>query len=101
MMEKKFMALRTISVIFKIIAWIVAALTVVGFLVMLVGGAALSQYGSRYGAPSMMGPIWGVFMAFYILIVGAISFISFLAGAELILVWLAIEENTRGLKPQA
>ncbi|MBA7675124.1 hypothetical protein ES703_83353 [subsurface metagenome] len=44
-MEKKFMALRTISVMFKIIAWIVAALTVVGFLVMLVGGAALSQYG--------------------------------------------------------
>ena len=99
-MEKKFKALRTISVIFKIIAWIVAALTVVGFLVMLVGGAALSQYGSRYGAPSMMGSMWGVFMAFYILIVGAISFISFLAGAELILVWLAIEENTRGLKPK-
>ena len=100
-MEKKFMALRTISVIFKIIAWIVAALTVVGLLVLLVGGAALSQYGSRYGAPSMMGPMCCFFMAFYILIVGAISFISFLAGAELILVWLAIEENTRALKPQA
>jgi hypothetical protein len=99
-MEKKFTALRTISVIFKIIAWIVAALTIIGFLVMLVGGAALSQFGSRYGAPGMLGPLGGIAMAFYILIIGAIWFISLLAGAELILVILAIEENTRTLKPQ-
>jgi hypothetical protein len=97
-MEKKFKALRTISVIFKIIAWLIAAFTVIGFFGMLIGGAALSQFGSKYGGsygPAMMGPMWGIFMAFYVLIVGAISFISFLAGAELIMVILAIEENTR------
>ena len=33
----------------------------------------------------------------YVLIVGAIGFISFLAGAEMIMVILAIEENTRTL----
>lgn len=91
-------------------AWIIAALTIIGFLVMLIagaiGGAALSQYGSRYGAsglPSMFGPLWGVIMAFYILIIGGIWFISLLAGAEMILVWLAIEENTRAMvqKPTA
>lgn len=99
-MEKKFKALRTISVIFKILAWFIAVMTIVGFFGMLVGGAALSQYGSKYGAPApaMMGPMWGIFMAFYVLIVGAISFISFLAGAEMILVILAIEENTRVAK---
>ncbi|HEC78712.1 MAG TPA: hypothetical protein ENI34_06175 [candidate division WOR-3 bacterium] len=99
-MEKKFKALRTISIIFKIIAWIIAVFTIIGFIVMLVGGAALSQFGSRYGsqAPAMFGPLWGIFMAFYILIVGAISFISFLAAAEMILVILAIEENTRALR---
>ena len=53
-MEKKFKALRTISVIFKILAWIVAVLTIIGFLVMLVGGAALSQISGRYGAPGML-----------------------------------------------
>jgi hypothetical protein len=83
-MEKKFKALRTISVIFKIIAWLIAVFTVIGFFGMLVGGAALSQigskYGGSYGAP-MMGPMWGIF----------------LAGAELIMVILAIEENTRVL----
>jgi Zn-dependent protease with chaperone function len=100
-MEIKFRALRTISVILKVIAWIVAVLTIIGFLAMLVGGAALSQFGGRYGAPGMLGPLGGVAMAFYILIIGAIWFISLLAGADLILVILAIEENTRGLKPQA
>ncbi len=99
-MERKFTALRTISVIFKIIAWIIAVFTIVGFFGMLVGGAALSQFGRQYGSHfNMIGPMWGVFMAFYVLIAGAISFITFLAGAEMILVILAIEENTRGLKP--
>jgi hypothetical protein len=98
-MEKKFKALRIISVLFKVIAWVIAVCTVIGFIGMLVGGAAFSHFGSRYGAPSMVGPFWGVFMAFYILFIGAISFISFLAGAEMIMVVLAIEENTRAFKP--
>ncbi len=99
-MEKRFTVLRTISVLLKIIAWVVAVLTIIGFLVMLVGGAALSQLGSHYGAPCLLGPLGGVAMAFYILVLGAIWFISLLAGAELILVILAIEENTRALKSQ-
>ena len=97
-MEQKFKALRMISVILKVFAWIVAVLTIIGFLVMLVGGAALSQFSSRYGAPGIWGPLGGVAMAFYILILGFIWFISLLAGAELIMVWLAIEENTRAAK---
>jgi len=47
----------------------------------------------------MFGPLWGIGMAFYILLIGGMWFISLLAGAELILVILAIEENTRTLKP--
>ncbi len=99
-MEPKFKALRTISIILKVIAWIVAAFTIIGFLVMLIGGAALSHYGNRYGAPGILGPLGGVAVAFYILIIGAIWFISLLAGADLILVILTIEENTRALKSQ-
>lgn len=94
-MQPKFKALRTISVIFKILAWVVAVFTIIGFFVMLVGGAALSQFSSRYGAPGLLGPLGGVAMAFYILIIGALWFISLLAAADLILVLLAIEENTR------
>jgi len=98
-MEKRFKVLRTISVIFKVIAWFIAVMSIIGFVVMLIGGAALSQYSHRYGGPGVLGPLGGIAMAFYILIFGALWFVSLLAGAELILVILAIEENTRTLKP--
>lgn len=98
-MESKFRTLRTVSVILKIIAWVVAALTIVGFIAMLVGGAALAQFGGRYGGGiGALGPFGAVGIAFYVLIIGAIWFVSLLAGAELILVILAIEENTRPAK---
>lgn len=105
-MEKKFTALRIVSVIFKILAWIVAVLTIIGFIVMLVGGAAISSMMGRgygaYGGMGALGTFGGIGMAFFILIYGALIFVSFLAAAEMILVILAIEENTRSLKlPQA
>jgi hypothetical protein len=97
--EKKFKTLRTVSVILKVIAWAIAALTAIGFIALLVGGAALAQFGSRYGGMGAFGPFGAVGIAFYVLIIGLIWFVSILAGAELIMVILAIEENTRGLKP--
>jgi hypothetical protein len=97
--EKKFRTLRTVSLILKVVAWVIAALTVIGFIALLVGGAALAQLGGRYGGMGSFGPFGAVGIAFYILIIGIIWFLSILAGAELILVILAIEENTRGCKP--
>jgi hypothetical protein len=98
-MEKKYRTLRTVSVILKIIAWVIAALTIIGFIAVLVGGAALAQFGGRYGGMGGFGPFGAVGIAFYVLIIGTIWFISLLAGADLILVILAIEENTRATKP--
>jgi len=98
-MESKFRTLRTVSVIFKIIAWVIAALAIIGFIMMLVSGAALAQFGGRYGGGiGALGPFVVVGIAFCVLIIGAIWFVSLLAGAELILVILAIEENTRAVK---
>ncbi|MGQ9665269.1 MAG: hypothetical protein ACUVQ3_06310 [bacterium] len=102
-MEKKFKALRIVSVIFKILAWIVAVLTIIGFIGMLVSGVALSSMMGRgygaYGGMGALGAFGGVGMAFFILINGALIFVSLLAAADMILVILAIEENTRSLKP--
>ncbi len=105
-MEKKFTALRVVSVIFKVLAWIVAVLTVIAFIVMLVGGAAMSSMMGRgyggyggYGGLGALGAFGGIGMAFFILIYGAFAFVSLLAAADMILVILAIEENTRNLKP--
>ncbi len=98
-MEKKFTALRIISVIFKVLAWVVAVFTVIGFISMLVGGAAMSSMmGRGYGGYGGLGALGGIGMAFFILIYGAFTFVSLLAAADLILVILAIEENTRALK---
>lgn len=104
-MEKKFTALRIVSVIFKVLAWIVAVLTIIGFIVMLIGGTAMSSMMGRgyggygYGGMGALGAFGGVGLAFGILIYGAFIFVSLLAAAEMILVILAIEENTRALKP--
>lgn len=101
-MENKFKALRIVSVIFKVLAWIVAAFTVIGFIAMLVAGTALSGmsrgYGAYGGGIGAMGALGGIGMAFFILIYGAFMFVSLLAASDMILVFLAIEENTRGMK---
>jgi|UniRef100_A0A7V3RIW0 hypothetical protein len=104
-MQKKFTALRIVSVIFKVLAWIVAVFTVIGFIVMLIGGAAMSSMMSRgygyggYGGMGALGAFGSVGIAFGILIYGALMFVSLLAASDIILVILAIEENTRALKP--
>jgi len=98
-MEKKFTALRIIAVILKVLAWIDAALTVIGFLVCLVAGAALPRFGGPYGNYGTYGMFGGIGMAFGVLIFGALYFIGLLAWSDLIYVFLAIEENTRAQKP--
>ena len=100
-MEKKFTALRIISVIFKVLAWIVAVLTVIIFIVSLIAGAALPRFGGYggYGKFGTLGAFGGIGMAFAVLIIGALYFISFLTAANMILVILSIEENTRASKP--
>lgn len=90
-MEKRFHALRTISMILKVMAWIVAIFTVIGFIFTLAGVTFLpGPYGSGAGFVFGIG----------VLIYGAIIFIWVYALAEIILVLLAIEENTRGIRPE-
>jgi hypothetical protein len=103
-MEKKFTALRIIAVIIKVLAWIVAGLTVLGFLGSIIMGATMGTMMGRY-SPSPygnipgMGALGGVFMAFFVLIYGAFMFVGLLAWSDLIMVVLAVEENTRAMRP--
>lgn len=90
-MEKRFHALRTISIILKVLAWIVAIFTVIGFIFALAG---VNLFPGPY-SPGV-GFIFGV----AVLIYGAIIFISIYALAEIILVLIAIEENTRRSKAE-
>ncbi|MBN2200152.1 MAG: hypothetical protein JW747_09930 [Candidatus Aminicenantes bacterium] len=85
MSKHNFPALRTVATVFKILAWIVAAASVVAFVFLLVGGGG---YGVGIGGNRIA-------MAFAVLLGGAIYTLMLFAVAEGILVLLAIEENTR------
>jgi len=80
-------ALRTISSIFKIFAWITGGFGALGVLVALASG---SQFGS-------FGVIGGLFFAVVTVIGAGAAFLGMYGYAELILVLVAIEENTRKL----
>ncbi len=83
-MEKKFAALRTIAVIIKVIAWVFLFLAIVGFIATLVGAGLLGQKG-------------GVGVAIVVLVGGFIYFLFLYAWAELIHLFLSIEENVRSI----
>jgi len=112
-MEKKFTALRIFAVVTKVLAWIVAGLTVLGFFGVIVlsatSGAIFNQMmkgmtPSSYGNFNSMGAfgiIFGVVYAFFILIYGAFMFISLLAWSDLMTIALQVEENTRAMRPAA
>ena len=80
-------ALRTISGIFKVFAWITGGLGVIAALATLAGG---SQLGSG-------GAAAGLFVGLFELIGAGIGFLGLYGYAELILVLVSIEENTRKL----
>ncbi len=86
-MERKFTVLRTIAVLFKLIAWVFLILAIIGFVVSLVG----------VGIPGQRG---GGGVAVLILIGGFIYFLFIYAWAELIHLFLSIEEHIRALTHQ-
>jgi hypothetical protein len=91
-------ALRLIARWLKIISWIELAVGIITALV--IGGSiaalgnSLSSAGGGTGAGAGTGLV-GFILAIYLLIITALGFILTYASAELILVFLAIEKNTR------
>ena len=80
-------ALRTISGIFKMFAWITGGFGALGVLFALTSG---SQFGS-------FGIIGGLLLAVATAIGAGAAFLGMYGYAELILVLVSIEENTRKL----
>jgi hypothetical protein len=82
---KKFPALHTISAIFRILSWIVALLTVALVVITLLGKFEVPTFATlgKYAAAAA------------ILLIGGLYALILHAAGELIMVALAIEENTR------
>jgi len=83
----KWHALRTIATVFKIFAWIAGGLGVIGALATLASG---SQFGSE-------GATAGLFLGVVELLGAGIGFLGLYGYAELLLLLISIEENTRKL----
>jgi hypothetical protein len=82
---KKFPALHTISAIFRFISWVVGLLTIVMIVVTLLG---------KFEVPTI-GTLGKYAAAGAILLIGGLYALVLHAAGELIMVALAIEENTR------
>lgn len=87
----KYKALRTIANLYKILAFVLGGILVIGALIIMVSGAASST--SSYGGPSMLagGFIGGLIMLIY----AGLVFVGLYGLGEFIYLFLDIEENTR------
>jgi len=79
-------ALRTIAGLLKVVAWIAARIGAIAVLIALIAG------GSLLGGYGILG---GLFFAIIVAIQVSVIFLALFGYAEMILVILAIEENTR------
>jgi len=96
--EKRFKALRFIAVLIKIAAFVVAALSVIVALVFIIGGiggAATTSRNSPFEAAGPAAFMGGFVGGILMLVYGAFLFVILYAYAEVIYLFLGIEENTR------
>ena len=92
-------ALRTISTALKVVAWLILCLGIIFALVALAATSnASSAVSSDTGSASASGYVGaaGGVGALFIFIIAALGFLFTYAYAEVILVFITIEYNTRG-----
>lgn len=97
-MEKRYRALRFISVFYKIIGWIMLVVAVLGSvaacLMGVLGGSLFNEYSSQIGL-QFEGVIAGLITGFALLVFGLVSSLALIAIGEAIHLAIDIEENTR------
>jgi len=102
-MEKKFRALRIVSVVFKVMAWITLIGGILGALAAIilgtVGGSAMARTPELRNLMPLLGGgggiLAGILSGLGILVGSLIGFVLFYAYAELVYLAIAIEQNTR------
>ncbi len=102
-MEKRYGVLRVVATLWKIIAWIVLVLGILGAIGTLIFGiaGASPQFWRMMGmGPAMRegGIVIGIVGFLVGLLVSVIYFLVFFAMGQLITLMIDIEENTRALR---
>jgi len=107
-MERRYRALRTLSTVYRVFAWIALVLGILAGLAILtlgvigIGGRLFATYGGRLtlgdvilSTVSQGGLIAGIVGFLVALLTSGFYFLLLYAVSELILVALSVEENTR------
>ncbi|KUK46176.1 MAG: Uncharacterized protein XD73_0942 [Anaerolinea thermophila] len=93
-MNKRFKYLRTLANIFKILGIILAALSLLGGIVVIVLGTSNGNFWRLFGLSPAVGEETGIAAGIIILVVGILGGLIEYGIGELIFVLLSIEENT-------
>jgi len=99
---KKFRALRLVALIWRVIAWIVLVLGIIGALLAIVLGAIVGRVGDPSpllsqvpGVSNVVDPISGVVAGVAVLVVSLLQFLLIYAGSDVVHLALDLEQNTR------
>jgi len=93
-MDRRFMALRVVATVLKVLAWLVLLLGFLGAIGALLGAFLLNSQADLLGV-DMGGPLAGIALFVTLLIVAILQFLLLYAGGEFIYLLLSVEENTR------
>ncbi len=103
-MENKYRVLRIVATIWKVLAWIVLVVSVLGgcgsLAFGLMAGGANTGVGGGGAAQLLGGAIGGVISAVLAIFFGVLYFLFLYAFAELVDVVIALEANTRSTADQ-
>ena len=94
-MKKRFKFLRTLANIFKIIGILLAALALVGGIILITLGMSNGNFWTLFGLDASSGYFYGLGGGIFTLIVGILTGLMIYGFGELIYVLIDIEENTR------
>ncbi|MBI5032779.1 MAG: hypothetical protein HZB51_19820 [Chloroflexi bacterium] len=103
-MQQKFRVLRIVAIIWKVLAWLVLVLSILGgcgtlAMGLLAGGGAAARSSDMLGI-GLTGVVGGIVTALAAIFFGILYFVFLYAFAELVDVMLALEENTRATAEQ-
>jgi len=100
--EKRFKALRLIAMLIKIAAFVISGLLIIGALVFMIAGATAgsaaksSPFDQSIGPGGALAGLAGGFVGGLVMLIYAVfAFVFLYAYAEVIYLFLGIEENTR------
>ena len=93
-MKKRFGVLRVMSIILKIVGIALAILAVLGGLIAAIYSMASSELFTDWGFDENTGALLGIFLSFAALVGGLLYALLTYGFGELIMLFIAIEENT-------